>query len=53
MPSVYLEFSLKFQSNYQITPQIQTGKLFSWHMFADQYSLEAIIGSERTFMMRP
>lgn len=53
MPSIYLEFSLKFQSNYQITPQIQTGKPFSWHMFADQYSLEDIIGSERTFMMRP
>lgn len=28
MPSIYLEFSLKFQSNYQITPQIQIGKLF-------------------------
>lgn len=28
MPGIYLDFSLKFQSNYQISPQIQIGKLF-------------------------
>lgn len=52
MPSIYLEFALQFQSNYQITPQIQLESFFSWHMFMDQFSLEAMIGSERAFMMR-
>lgn len=27
MPSIYLEFSLKFQSKYQITPQIHIGNI--------------------------